>query len=303
MGGCRESGPARRPVPKRPIRSTCRPPEAVLGPEGAQSGPKRPISVDLSATGGGSHPQPTSRPRSARFRSTCRPPEAVLGPEPTARRRGRPSSASRIDSGSRWPPTTPRPRCSWSTSRTTSPTRRAGCRARWRRRSCRSSTPRCARAIAAGAPVFYTQDWHPRVDAALRQGRRHLAGALRHGHVGRGAPPRLVGRGAGRAQGQQRRGRLQRASPCATPRPARRCRPSWTRPLARPASTLGRRVRPGHRLLRVARRRSMRVDLGYPIAVLARAVRAVDLAPGDGERAHRRDARRRRAGRGVTRPG
>ena len=57
----------------------------------------------------------------------------------------------------------------------------------------------------------------PAVDAALREGRRHLAGPLRRRHVGRGAPPGpRASTGRSGPQGRERRGRLLRASRCAT---------------------------------------------------------------------------------------
>ncbi len=34
-------------------------------------------------------------------------------------------------------------------------------------------------AVEGGAITVFTQDWHPEVHPALRQGRRHLAGPLR----------------------------------------------------------------------------------------------------------------------------
>ena len=40
-----------------------------------------------------------------------------------------------------------------------------------------------------GAIVVATQDWHPAIDPAFREGRRHLASPLRRGNMGRGAPP------------------------------------------------------------------------------------------------------------------
>ena len=47
-----------------------------------------------------------------------------------------------------------------------------------------------------------------RIDPALRQGRRDLAGPLRHGHMGRGVPHRPRRRRSGRQEGLERRGRV-----------------------------------------------------------------------------------------------
>ena len=67
-------------------------------------------------------------------------------------------------------------------------------------------------AAEAGAFVVYTQDWHPGVDAALREGRRHLAGPLRRRDVGRGVPPDAERRRPIGQEGHERRGRLLRRS-------------------------------------------------------------------------------------------
>ena len=54
-------------------------------------------------------------------------------------------------------------------------------------------------AAAAGARVFYTQDWHPERTPPLCRGRGDLAGALRGGNTGGGVPPRPSGGGPQRA--------------------------------------------------------------------------------------------------------
>ena len=104
----------------------------------------------------------------------------------------------------------------WSTSRTTSPTRRGPFRWTAATASCRASNAgdrtgarrRGARGLHAGLA--------PSQHAALLQGRRHLAGTLRAGDLGRRVPSGPRGRGRGRPQGRRRPRRLfrfQRARP------------------------------------------------------------------------------------------
>ena len=137
-----------------------------------------------------------------------------------------------------------------------------------------------------GALVVATQDWHPETHPAFRGGRRHLAGPLRGRHVGRSAPsgadtPR---RRAASPQGRQRRGRLfgvHDARPAVAARPSR---PSSRGSCATPASTASSVVGLATDYCVKATALDAR-RLGFETAVLADAIAAVDLQPGDGERA------------------
>ena len=92
------------------------------------------------------------------------------------------------------------------------------------RPSSRPSTARSRWRVNDGRDRRRDPGLAPGVDAALRQGRRHLAGPLRRGHVGRGAPSRtwhspMTRRGSARAPTART---ATRASRCATRSPARR---------------------------------------------------------------------------------
>ena len=149
------------------------------------------------------------------------------------------------------------------------------------------STSWSTEALAAGALVVYTQDWHP-------PSTPHFAkdGGIWPVHCvrdtwGAALAPGAGRPGAGRAQGHQRRGRLQRLHD-ARPGDAATTMPTELAGAAGGARhRAGRRVRPRHRLLRPgdrARRAAAGPGDHGPAVDL---VRAVDLAPGDGERAHR----------------
>ena len=108
-------------------------------------------------------------------------------------------------------------------------------------------------ASAAGAPVVYTQDWHPARTPALRHRRWAVAGALRRRHLGRRAPPPAHRERPHRAQGDARRGRLLRLHDAR--RQDGHGRPDRTRRAAPPARhEAGRRRRAGPRLLRQGHR-------------------------------------------------
>ncbi len=101
-------------------------------------------------------------------------------------------------------------RCWSSTSRTTSPTPPARCPCA----APSTSSPAVNEEVAAADGRRGDRRLHaglaPAADAALRDRRRTVAGALRARHVGCGVPPRpRRGRRVG-AQGHGRRGRLQR---------------------------------------------------------------------------------------------
>ena len=105
------------------------------------------------------------------------------------------------------------------------------------------------RAVPAGASVVYTAGLAPAVHAALRQGRRHLAGPLRRADLGRRAAPAPDRRRTGRPQGRRRRGRLlglHRAGPA----DRRGATTDLERLPPRARDGAGRGRRAGHRLLR-----------------------------------------------------
>ena len=142
-------------------------------------------------------------------------------------------------------------------------------------------------AVNNGATVVFTQDWHPAVHAALREGRRDLAGPLRRRHVGRArSTPTCIGptMRPDRPQGRQRRGRLLRLHDA---------RPHHRRD--DPDRARGHPPRPSHRARGRAsasrpttasrRRRSTRPASASRRRVLTDAIAAVDLEPGDGDRA------------------
>ena len=110
----------------------------------------------------------------------------------------------------------------------------------------------------------------PAAHAALRPGRRDLAGALRDGHVGRGAAPGPRPRRAGRPQGIGGRGRLLRVHDA---RPADRGvrRDRARGAAARARRRAGRRLRAGDGLLRVGDRARRRGASGSRRACCSRA--------------------------------
>ena len=123
------------------------------------------------------------------------------------------------------------------------------------------------------------------VDAALRQGRRDLAGPLRRRHLGRGAPPGA--RCRRRARGSARAPTARTATPasrCATRSGARATRPSSRRSCASGASS-GSSSAASRPTTASRRPRSTRSASASRPTLLGEAVAAVDLEPGDGERA------------------
>ena len=147
------------------------------------------------------------------------------------------------------------------------------------------------------AVVVYTQDWHPPVDAALRQGRRGLARPLRGRDVGRRVPSRSGRRGRVGAEGDGRRGRVLRASRMRDPVTGDEASTGLTICCASAGRRAGRDRRAGDRLLRQGHAPSTRSRLGFATTVVADAIAAVDLQPGDGDAGARGHGRRRgRAG-------
>ena len=148
-------------------------------------------------------------------------------------------------------------------------------------------------ALAAGAPVFYTQDWHPPSTPHFARDGGIWPVHCVAGTWGAELHPDLARRGPGRAQGLERRGWLQRLHACATARPARPCRPSSTACCARRACTASSSsASPPTTASRPPR--SMLVPGTTRRPCSGGGIRAVELDAGDGERALERAAGGRR---------